>query len=216
MKVNDATAKQAKQQWPLNLIINGLEVKIYRLINPAKNVEFFRVVYVENGVRKLINRNSLEAAKAAANEATIKASNNQAPPSTILVNGEQFAYLRAKETAAKIGKPLDVVCSEYADAAAILAGRNISILEVARDWAARNSAGQVKINIADAVAQCKAQAAADGKSDDRQTQLRVALDRLAETFNGVTVDTINPAQISEYLTNLMDKAGKVALGERSK
>ena len=61
-----------------------------------------------------------------------------------------------------------------------------------------------KITVADAVAQLKKQAEADGKSNDRQKQLAAALDAFAVGFNQ-EVHTITPKLVADYLTALLFK-----------
>ena len=189
---------------------NGVSVRIRPT---AKNgTKYFVADYRAKGQRKLVWRSTLAAARAAANDAIDKITEGQAEVLN-LKSGDAYAYARARaaldggEGETRIDKGIDEAVREYADAARLLAGR-ATVGEVCRDWLKRNAVKLPKITIADAVAQLKKQAEADGKSDLRLKQLANVLDRFAESFN-VEVHTLTPKLIADYLSSL-------ALAERTR
>jgi integrase len=158
------------------------------------------------GQRKQVVRANFEEAKQIALDACRLIAGGQ-QMSLTLVNGERVAYLRATETLSPVGVALDLAATEYATALQVLSGKT-SIVEACREWMKRNSTECPRILIPTAVGDFKKQAETDRKSDERQKQFRIVLDRFAQGFN-VEAHTVTPGLISTYLASL-------PLSERSK
>lgn len=177
---------------------NGVSVRIRP--TPKNGKTFFVLDYWIKGKRRLVWRSSLADAKKAADDVFEKIADGQAE-SLLLRNDDRLMFLRARDAAAPIGKPIDAVCADAAEIHSLIAGRGITALEIVRDWLRRNKTNLQKITVADAGKLLIEQAKTDGKSSDRRKQLAAALDSLALAFN-VEVHTITPDQISKYLAAL--------------
>jgi integrase len=202
--------KTAKKdgQFPVTVSENRVTAKIHKVtkIRNGKTYTSYVADYVLLGQRKQVVRANFEEAKQIALDACRLIAGGQ-QMSLTLVNGERMAYLRATEALSPFGVALDLAATEYATALQILGGK-ASIVEACRDWMKRNSTELPKILIPAAVELFKTQAETDRKSDDRQKQFRIVLDRFALGFN-VEAHTLTPGLISGYLAAL-------PLSERSK
>lgn len=183
---------------------NGIFVGIRPTVKNGAN--YFVLDYRVLGRRKLVWRSTLDAARAAANDAIDKITEGQAEVLN-LKSADAHTYTRARAALEGIRTPLDTAAREYAEAITSLAGR-ASLGEVCREWLRRHAVALPKITMADAVTMLKADAKTDGKSDARQKQLANVLDRFAGAMN-VQVQTLEPNLVSKYLTAL-------PLSERSK
>lgn len=154
------------------------------------------VDYVLNGKRVQTARTDFVEAHAIADEAVKKMANEEAQ-STLLVNGERFAYLRAIESAAPTGKALDIVASEYAEAVALLGGR-VSLLEATRFWLSRHVGVKNEITVLAAAEVLAAEMANDGKSHERRRQVAGVLKFFAVEFTS-NVSAITNDKVSRYL-----------------
>jgi integrase len=195
-------------QFPVTVSENRVTAKIHKVTKTknGKNYTSYVADYILLGQRKQVVRANFEEAKQIALDACRLIAGGQ-QTSLTLVNGERMAYLRATEALSPIAVPFDVAATEYAAAFQILGGK-ASIVEACRDWIKRNSTECPKILIPAAVEEFKKQAETDRKSDERQKQFRIVLDRFAQGFN-VEAHTITPGFISSYLASL-------PLSERSK
>ena len=200
------TAKEGK--FPLTVSEGRVTAKIHKVTKTKNGKTYTSYVadYILLGQRKQVVRADFEEAKQIALDACRLIAGGQ-QMSLTLVNGERLAYLRATETLSPVGVALDLAATEYVAALQILGG-NVSLVEACRDWMKRNSTECPRIPIPLAVKQFKEQAQIDGKSDERQKQFRIVLDRFAQDFN-VEAHTITPGLISGYLSVL-------PLSERSK
>jgi integrase len=195
-------------KFPLTVTEKGVTAVIRKAdkLKKGRKLNYFIVEYLLRGKRKQVWRSDLGVAKAVAREACIKISNGDFQ-ALELRNGELLAYTRAVEILSPVHVPIDSACREFVDARAILGGK-ASISEACRDWVKRNAVALPKITVTEAGNQLQRQAAIDRKSEARQKQLRVVVDRMADNFN-VQVHTITPSQISAYLAGL-------PMAERSK
>jgi len=196
------------EKFPLTITEKGVSAVIRKTakLKDGKRLNYFIVEYTILGERQQVWRSDLGIAKGVARDACIKIANGD-QSALELRNGERLAYTRAIEALSPVRIPIDTACREFADALQILGGK-ASVTEACREWVKRNAVALPKITVANASQQLQRQAVADGKSDMRQKQLRVALDRFTKSFN-VEVHTITPALISTYLAGLQ-------LAERSK
>jgi integrase len=196
------------QSFPLTVTEKGVSAVIRKSekIKNGNTHQYFIVEYFQYGKRKQVWRSSLEDAEAVATDACRKIANGD-QSALELRNGERFAYTRAIEVLAPFQVHLDTACREYADALRILDGK-ASITEACREWIKRNAVMLPKITVADAVAQVQQRAKTEKKSDDRQHELEVLLNRFARDFQ-CEVHTITPSMIAGFLSCL-------ELSERSK
>jgi integrase len=179
---------------------NGITVRIRPTLK--NGITRFVLDYRNQGQRKLVWRSTLADARKAANEAIDKITEGQAEVLN-LKSADAHAFTRARAHLQGTGKEIDSACEEIAEIYRLLGGR-ANPIEVTRDWLKRNAVELPKITVADAVAQLKKQAEADGKSNDRQKQLAAALDAFAVGFNQ-EVHTITPKLVADYLTALLFK-----------
>jgi integrase len=177
---------------------NGIAVRIRP--TPKNGKTFYVLDYWVKGQRRLVWRSSLADAKKAADDVFDKIADGQAE-ALLLTGNDRMELLRARDTVAPIGKTIDAVCGEYAEAHSLIAGRGITVLEIVREWLLRNKVALPRITVADAGKLMVEQAKTDGKSSDRRKQLAANLDRLALSFNA-EVHTITPNHISSYLAAL--------------
>lgn len=157
------------------------------------------VVYSLLGKRKRVWRTDLSEAQITAEEACNNIANGE-HLSLTLTNSDRLAYLRAQEALSPIAVKLDVAAQEYASAVTLLGGR-ATITEACRDWIKRNASELPRVEVSKAVAECKQQAKADGKSAMRTKQLSNVLNRFANSFN-VGLQDITPALVSQYLATM--------------
>jgi integrase len=195
-------------KFPVKVTEGGVTAKIRKTTQTknGKDYVIYLVDYILLGKRKQVGRTSFEEAKQHALEACRSISHGRQDSFT-LTNQDRLIYVRATEALLPAGFQLDVAAAEYAAAMRILGGK-ASIAEVCREWMKRNSTECPKILIPDAVQEFKKQAETDRKSDERQKQFRIVLDRFAQGFN-VEAHTITPGLISSHLASL-------PLAERSK
>jgi integrase len=200
------TAKNGK--FPVTVSEGRVTAKIHKVtkIKNGKTYVSYVADYVLLGQRKQVVRADFEEAKQIALDACRLIAGGQ-QMSLTLVNGERVAYLHATEALSPVGVALDLAATEYAAAMQILDGK-ASIVEACRDWMKRNSTECPRILIPDAVKLFKQEAETDNKSDERQKQFRIVLDRFAENFHD-QVHTVTPGLISSHLT-------KLPLSDRSK
>jgi integrase len=196
------------QRFPLTVTEGGVSAKIRKLtqIKGGKAYTVFIVDYVLLGKRRQVGRSDFEDAKQVALEACRQIANGQ-QMSLSLANADLLEYRRAQEALTPLGIKLDAAAHEYANAVALLGGR-ASLAEVCRDWLKVHARQLPHITVSEAVEKLVEQAGADGKSAARLHQLRVLLDRFAESFQ-CQVHTLTPRLVSEYLSSLL-------LSERSK
>jgi integrase len=200
------TAKDGK--FPMEVSEGRVTAKIHKVTKTKNGKTYISYVadYVLLGQRKQVVRADFEEAKQIALDACRLIAGGQ-QMSLTLVNGERLAYLRAAETLSPVRVALDLAATEYVAAFQILGGKT-SITEACRDWIKRNSTECPKIKIPDAVKLFKDEAETDNKSDERQKQFRIVLDRFAESLTD-EAHTVTPGVISGYLA-------KLPLSERSK
>ena len=173
------------------------------LIRPTAKGDktYFVVDYWLKGERKNVWRSSIAKARLEAAEAITKITNGETAAIDLPATA-RLTYLRAHDAVAVLGKPVDDCCREYVEAMQAIAGRNISLLEIVRDWLRRNADIVAKINVAAAAEKLTAQLEKDGKSEWRLKGVSAALKSLGDFFNGQFVETITPAEISGYLAGL--------------
>lgn len=188
------------EKFPLTVTESGVSAKIYRGKQTRNGTIYdgFIVAYSLLGKRKQVWRSDLEDAKTHAREACGRIANGESAVLQ-LTSHDRLTYLRAVEAVSAIRVPIDVLCREYAEAAAILKGR-ASIVEAARDWMKRNAIELPQIALAKAVEECLDQARVDRKSSERVKRLS-SLERLADDLQ-VEVHTITPDVISRWLAAL--------------
>jgi integrase len=188
-------------KFPVKVTEGGVSAKIRKTTQTKNGKEYviYLVDYILLGKRKQVGRTSFEDAKQHALEACRSISCGRQDSFT-LANQDRLVYLRATEALSPSGFPLDMAATEYAAAMQILNGK-ASIVEVCRDWMKRHATECPRILILKAVEQFKLEAETDNKSDERQKQFRIVLDRFAECFQD-EAHTITPALISSHLTNL--------------
>lgn len=195
-------------KYPLTVTEKGVSAKIRKVSQnkAGKKYDAYAVEFILLGKRKRVWRSDPAEAEAVAREACRKISNGD-HSSLELKDADRMAYVRAVEAVSPVHVPIDIACREYAEALKILDGK-ASIVEACREWVKRNAVTLPKITVADAGLQLQRQAISDGKSKVRQKQLRIVLDRFAESFS-VDVHTITPNLVSSYLSAL-------PMAERSK
>ena len=86
-------------------------------------------------------------------------------------------------------------------------------LDAIREWIKRNAIVLQKITIADAMAEVQQRAATENKSQYRQHELEVLLNRFARDFQ-CECHTIKPSMIAGFLSGLMF-IGLIGLFDRS-
>jgi integrase len=202
------TVKNGKKQFPVIVTEGGVSAKIRKITQTKNGKDYivYIVDYVLLGKRKQVGRSSFDEAKQHALEACRSISLGR-QDSLTLTNQDRLIYFRATEALSPVGFQLDVAATEYAAAMQILGGKT-SIAEACREWIKRNLAQCPRISIPAAVELFKQEAETDNKSEERQKQFRIVLDRFAECFTD-EVHTITPANISGHLT-------KLPLSDRSK
>lgn len=196
------------KEFPVKVTEGGVSAKIRR-VSQSKNGKDYTVYiadFIELGKRKQVGRSKFEDAKQIALDACRRVSGGNQPVSQ-LRNGEILAYTRAIEILSPFRTPIDTACREFVDALKILDGK-ASITEACREWVKRNAVALPTISVADAVEKVQQRAASDKKSEARQHELKILLNRFAENFQ-CDAHTITPSIISAYLTAL-------PLSERSK
>lgn len=188
------------EKFPLTVTESGVSAKIYRGKQTRNGTIYngFIVAYSLLGKRKQVWRSELGDAKTHAREVCGRIANGESEVLQ-LTNHDRLTYLRAVEAVSALRIPIDVLCREYAEAAAILKGR-ASIVEAARDWVKRNAVELPRITLAKAVEECLEQARIDRKSSERVKRLS-SLERLANDLQ-VEVHTITPDVISRWLAAL--------------
>lgn len=171
------------------------------LIRPTtKNgTERFILDYRVQGKRKLVWRSSLADAKKAAEAAIDKIVAGQAEALS-LTNSDAHVYLRSREIADSVGKPLDVIARDHADALILLGGR-ASVLEACRDWLKRNNVAVPRKTVSAACDDCLASLRADKKSKTRISHLSAIFDAFKKD-NNIMVTEITPAIIKPWLSGL--------------
>jgi integrase len=189
------------EKFPLTVSEQGVRAKVRKITQAKKGHEyvFYSAEYVLLGKRKQEWFANLADAKKAASDACKKIANGQQQVLQ-LTSLDRLIYVRAVDSLQHLQIPLDVAASEFAQAFSILGGR-ASLVEAARDYVARHSVAQVKINVADAVKRLVEQAKADGKSQERQDRIESILGRFAESFN-VEIGALTPKQVKDYFTAL--------------
>ena len=196
-----------------------IEVKrdgVVALIRPTPKQGVIRYIvdYRLKGQRKLLWRSTLEKAREAANDALDKIADGDADTLELTAT-DCHMFVRSRDALAGTGRPVDLVCLDYAEMLRILDGRTTPI-EAIRDWVKQNLVSRPKISVADAVSRVQEQSVADGKSKARQHELDVILNQFAANFN-CEVHAITPSMISSYLTGLARaNDSTLPLGERSK
>jgi len=190
-----------KPQFPLRVSEQGVLAKVRRIVQNkyGEAYVFYVVEYVLLGKRKQEWFSELEAAKTAASDACRKIANGEQSVLQ-LKNQDRLVYLRALDLLKPTGLELDMAVSDFAQAFTALNGKG-TLLEAAREFAARHSIVLPKISVPDAVELLKKQVEADGKSEVRQQDYSSVLDRFAKSFN-VEVAALTPKLISDYLVAL--------------
>ena len=189
---------------------------VVALIRPTQKngANYFVVDYRLKGQRKLVWRSTLEKAREAANDALEKIADGEAD-ALELTASDRHIFLRANDALAGTGKPIDLVCHDYAEMLRILEGK-ASPVEVAREWMKQHQVSLPKISVLEAVRRVQSQSVSDGKSWARRHELDVILNQFADSFQ-CEVHTITPSLISSYLTGLKRADGSgLPLGERTK
>ncbi|MGH7980772.1 MAG: hypothetical protein ACREE6_15450, partial [Limisphaerales bacterium] len=201
------TAK-ADGKFPVTVSEGRVTARIHKVTKNKNGKSYISYVadYIMLGQRKQVVRADFEEAKRIAVEACRLIAGGQ-QMSLTLVNGERLAYVRATEALSPLGVTLDLAATEYAIAFQVLGGK-ASITDVCREWVKRDTMQRPRISIAAAVEQFKQEARTDNKSEERQKQFRIVLDRLAGCFTD-EVYTVTPSNISGHLARL-------PLSERSK
>jgi integrase len=194
------TVKEGKQ-FPVTVTEGGVSAKIRKTIQSKNGKDYvvYIVDYILLGKRKQVGRTNFDEAKQHALEACRSISCGRQDSCT-LTNQDRLVYLRATEALSPAGFQLDVAATEYAAAMQILGGK-ASIVEACREWMKRNATECPRILIPAAVELFKQEAETDNKSDERQKQFRIVLDRFAESFHD-EAHTVTPALISSHLTHL--------------
>jgi len=187
-----------KAKFPIAVTKGGVTSRIHRAIQIQNGRRYngYMVVYSFRRKRKRVWRSDLSEAQIAAEDACNKITNGE-HLSLALTDTDKLSYLRATEALNPIGLKLDVAAQEYASAVTLLGGR-ATITEACRDWIKRNASELPRVEVSKAVAECKQQAKADGKSAMRTKQLSNVLNRFANSFN-VGLQDITPALVSQYL-----------------
>jgi integrase len=189
------------EKFPVIVTEAGVSAKIRKFIQTKNGQQYpsFVVEYNLLGKRKREWTTDFAEAKKAASVACRKiASGNHAVLQ--LSASDQFIYQRAVELLKPWGLPLDLAVLELTQAREALNGAG-TLLDAARDYAARRATALPTITVKKAVEDFLAQAAADGKSEKRQQDLSSVLNRFAESLS-VEVHTLAPKLISDYLTAL--------------
>lgn len=188
-------------KFPLTITEAGVSAKIRQVTQTKKGRVYtgYMLEYILLGKRKQEWHSDLKKAKAAASDACNRIANGSQCVLE-LNNHDRLIYLRAIESLKLSGVPLDLAAAEFAQAVTALNGKG-TLLEAAREFAARRSVILPKILVPDAVQLLLKQAETDGKSLDRQERLATVLDRFAQSFN-VDVQTLRPTMIADYLTAL--------------
>src|SRR3954466_14686695 len=96
---------------------SSVQVKIYK--TPRDGYDAFTVVYYKDGERKRIMAKSFEAAIKEADDAT-KFLGSASGDVLELSSADRATHLRCKELEAKIGLPLEVICSRMLELKQIL------------------------------------------------------------------------------------------------
>lgn len=196
--------KKQTDKTSLEYTRGGITVRIRPTVKDG--IERFVADYRVKGVRKLVWRSTLADARAVASAAVDKIVAGQAEVLQ-LTNADVHIYLRARDTAAALNKPLDQLVIECADAMQVLAGR-ASLMDVCREWEKRHDRRLPSKTIADATADCLANAVADGKSRQRIHGMTYVFKRLNADLK-MQVAEVTPSIISQWLAGL-------PLGERSR
>ncbi len=196
------------KEFPVTVTEGGVSAKIRR-VSQFKNGKHYTVYiadFIELGKRKQVGRAKFEDARQVALDACRRVSSGD-KFGLELRNAELLVYTNAVETLSQHRVQLDTACREYAEALQILGGR-ASILEACRDWVKRNSVTLPQITVQEAVTKVQERAEFDKKSQARQHELAVLLNRFAGSFQ-CQVHAVTAGLISAYLTELK-------LSERSK
>ncbi len=194
---------------------NGIIVRIRRTIK--NGFERFIVDYRNQGQRKLVWRSTLADARATADDAIDKITEEQGAVLNLKA-ADAHAYTRSRaildgsEGATKIDLPIDEAVRIAADCIRLLGGRAVP-MECCRDWLKRHAVELPKISVADAAEELKKRDVAN-VDEGRMHQLKVLLGRFVSDFHE-NVSDVQPAAVDKWLAQLTKIKGG-AMSEKSK
>lgn len=202
------TANESKPAAVETVTRHGVTAKIrtVKQIKGGTTYTAFIVDYTVLGKRKQVSRSSYDDAKTVAIDACKAIANGETAAASISET-ELNVFARAQDTLSGVGKALDLVAHEYADAVKLLGGR-VTLIEACRFWSQQNDGVTLTaISTADAIAKLVAGLEAEKRNGAYVDQVRMALAKFAEKFPDTAA--IRPALVASYLNGM-------ALSERSK
>jgi integrase len=177
------------------------KIRTVRSNKAGKEYTSYRIEYVLAGKTKQVWRTDYTEAKAHALDAC-KAIGNGQPEVFEISATEQLIFSRAKETASKLGIPVDTVCEKYAELVSLLPNNNITLPEIVRDWVTRNAPVKARLSVNQTAELFKVEIETDGTKPLRQKALKWTLNHLTTTFGDTLVETINPDQVSRHIKGM--------------
>jgi integrase len=170
-------------------------VKIYA---PASEGKGFTVSYYHRGARVREARNDYAAAKQLALLTVAKMAQGELDVLT-LRDQDRMIYLRATETLAPTGRPLDAAAAEYAQAVKLLNGE--PLLDAVRGYLANRTRPVQPKAVAAVVDELLKSKRNNGRAKLYLTDLRLRLSRFADAFH-CPLGSIGPVEIEQFLNSL--------------
>lgn len=121
---------------------------------------------------------------------------------------DKRVWMSAKEVATRLGRPVDAICREYAEAAAVLGG-SASLLEAVRDWRRRHRTGYPRAPLSQVVEELLTYLQGKRRQDSTVKSLRIPLRRLAASLQ-VPIADIQTAEIERWLQLYPANAGRTS------
>ena len=184
------------KKWPVVVERGHSTAKVYR--TPSNGSDQFTVVYYlgVKRVRKTFSKYPLALTEAE----TVATKLSEGEITVLELKGEdRFAYVRAVNTLAETGLPLELVALQFVEAHRILKGA--SLVDAARFYATHHPSHQPKKSVPEVVAELIEAKEVDGVSDVYLKDLRGRLGRFEKAFPG-RICTVTAREIEDFLRGL--------------
>ena len=188
-------------EFPVSIREGSAEVKIYQtpVTVGGKRYQQFTVAYYLGAKRVRQRFADFEEARTEAHAAAIKLANGEF--AALKLNGSDSAiYTQCLDAARSVGKPLNLLVAEYAEAVALLPA-GISLKEAIREFARRSAEVRSDRKVSDLAAEFIAVKEKAGMSPRHLKDIRYRLGRFAKHFD-CPVSTLTSVMIEEYLDAL--------------
>jgi integrase len=168
-----------------------------------KNYSGWTVSYYEpDGERKRVFRATLESAKIEAEKVATRLSNSASAVAR-LSEPEAAEAVRAREFAARMGRPVDLVVQEHADLVARLEGRG-TLLNAVEFYLQHHRENLIACTIKDGIADFLKAREQDGCGDRQRQTLKNRLERFAADVQGTFTD-LNARLLDKWLCDTQAK-----------